>query len=122
MAAPINNEIRHTIGDTFIKEFFIGDANGVPIDLAGWIVKLHVRRSKQTSVKEIELSSLTSGITVNAPLGKITATVLPAQTIDIGFNDSSLTMVWDLELTSVGLQVITLVAGNYVLLRDVTRI
>jgi hypothetical protein len=106
--------VKFVSGDTWQMGWQILDANGVPLDLTGASVRLHIRtKSGQLMLN----ASTTNGkITVDGPNGRIDLNVPYSETsIQAG------TYLFDLEVTHSNNVRVTYDKGEWVVLHDMTR-
>ncbi len=100
-------------GDTFNQVSFAVAPNGSPLNLTGYTIKLQIRNTyTSTAVKSLEIGS---GITVTNAAGGVFR--IDAFVVDFAAG----TYVYDIQLTSSGGVVKTYIAGEMVILNDVTR-
>lgn len=103
-------------GDTWSQAFIYESPADTPVDLTGYSARLQVRDNRLTNSIHLSLSSGDGDITLDA-LGNIEVTAEPAVTALLDFSKAR----YDLELTSAGGIVTTLIEGNIELIKDVTR-
>ena len=87
MAGQKNWEVDQNTTFSFILEY--KDPAGVPISLTGATAKMQVRDTKGGSKLAFTLNSPSSGITIDAALGKLTIKMTPTQTSKLFYPKSS---------------------------------
>ena len=87
MAGQKNWEVDQNTTFSFILEY--KDPEGVPISLTGATAKMQVRDTKGGSKLAFTLTSPSSGITIDAALGKLTIKMTPTQTSKLFYPKSS---------------------------------
>lgn len=100
--------------DNFSHQITWLDNDGDPIDLTGYTAKMEARRKVGGSI--LMTATESSGLDLGGAAGTIDIKLIPTQT-DIAFRDN----VYDLEVTSPGAEVTTLVQGAFTVIQDVTR-
>jgi len=86
-------------GSRYLKSFTYKDVDKTPISLAGLSARMHIRKRDNSSLPEIELSSATGQIVLEA--GSVTGQI----DIVLGATETGLTIdngVYDLELYDSG--------------------
>lgn len=112
MAKPANYPLNIIIGDTETVSVTLQDANGSAINIAGRTYSAQIREKASSASP---LATFSCSIT-NAAQGKFSCTLSAAATAAL----SPANAVWDLQETN-GSVVTTLMAGEVVITRDVTR-
>ena len=112
MAKPANYPLNIIIGDTEAVTVTLQDANGAAINIAGRTYSAQIREKASSSAP---LASFSCSIT-NAAQGKFSCTLSATSTAALAPANA----VWDLQETN-GSVVTTLMAGEAVITRDVTR-
>jgi len=100
-------------GATWTLELVWKDETGTPIPLTGYTAKLWIK-SAYSSTAEVQLSEA-SGISIDGPNGKLTATLTAAQTTALAAG----AYVYDLKLTSPGGIATRLLEGDVEVKRQV---
>jgi hypothetical protein len=108
--------ITHTKGDTFIRDFAFTDADGNPIDLTGYSVRLQLRESVRSSSATLDAAT-PNEITITGAGNNVLSVLIDAETMEIPARK----YVWDLQLTTPGGVVTTYLFGNFTITSDVTR-
>jgi hypothetical protein len=103
-------DIRFIRGDSFTFSVDWSDSNNDPVTIAS--ARLHIRRQIEATTTLLELTD-GSGIVIAG--GNLTISMTPAQTA------TSLSGYYDLEATSDGGEVKTLISGKVIVTPDVTR-
>lgn len=112
MATPANYPLSIRIGDTETVTVTLQDADGNPINITGRTYSAQVReKASSTSA----LATFTCSI-VNAAQGKFACTLAAGTTANLNPANA----VWDLQENNGG-TITTLMAGEAVISRDVTR-
>ena len=114
MAGQKNFEVDQNATFSFIVEY--KDNNGLPIDLTGATAKMQVRDTKGGSKLAFTLTSPSSGITIDAALGKLTIKMTPTQTSKLFYPKSS----YDVIVIDSNSNRVKLVEGFITLNRSVT--
>lgn len=112
MARPANYPLNVRIGDTESIAVTMQDANGNPINIAGRTYSAQIR-AKASSTTPLATFSCTI---VDAAQGKFSCVLSAATTANL----SPANAVWDLQENNGG-TVTTLMAGEVVISRDITR-
>lgn len=99
-------------GDTLVFDVTITDEDGAAVNLIGTSLRLTAKRSAGQPDADALISLTTgAGITVtNASAGQARVEIVPAKTS--GLEAATVSLVWDLQLTTGDGQVFT-VAGGY---------
>lgn len=92
------------------------DSSGNLISLVGYTAQFQARNNPSDSTKLIDLTS-SSGITISTGAGTISIALTAAQTALLTFKEA----IYDLQMTSSGGTVTTLLSGKITLIPDVTR-
>lgn len=56
----MDQEIKHTRGDTFIRNMTFADASGTPIDLTGSVIKFTVKKSYDDTEASVSSTAIVS--------------------------------------------------------------
>ena len=112
MATPANDPLSIRIGDTETVTVTLQDAAGAAINITGRTYSAQVREKASSTS---DLATFTCSI-VNAAQGKFACTLSSATTTNL----SPANAVWDLQENNGG-TITTLMAGEAVISRDVTR-
>lgn len=104
-------------GDTLDKTFTWFDADSDPVDLTGYSARMHVRESVDATDAVLELSSDDGDIVLGGSAGTIQVVVSGDDMGDV----EAATYRYDLELTSSGDVVQTLLKGKFKVVAEVTR-
>lgn len=104
-------------GDTLQVDVLWSQSNGTPVNLTGYTARMQVRPQPGDGAPILDLTS-GSGITLGGSAGTIAATAPPATTRTFAPGE----YVYDLELTSPTGVVTTIIAGQFVVYADVTRV
>lgn len=113
-------------GSTFERKVYFTDENGDPLDLSGRSFRLQVRVDYDDAETIFDLSSPSSGLTVDAVNGILTITITAAQTAavdvpaDAPGRPPSARWVYDLEMVN-GSIVTKPLYGAFIFIREVTR-
>ena len=113
MAGQKNWEVDQNTTFSFILEY--KDPAGVPISLTGATAKMQVRDTKGGSKLAFTLTH-TSGITIDAALGKLTIKMTPTQTSKLFYPKSS----YDVMVIDSNSNKVKLLEGFITLSRSVT--
>ena len=114
MAGQKNWEVDQNTTFSFILEY--KDPEGVAISLTGATAKMQVRDTKGGSKLAFTLTSPSSGITIDAALGKLTIKMTPTQTSKLFYPKSS----YDVIVIDSNSNRVKLVEGFITLNRSVT--
>jgi hypothetical protein len=114
MAGQKNWEVDQNTTFSFILEY--KDPAGVPISLTGATAKMQVRDTKGGSKLAFTLTSPSSGITIDAALGKLTIKMTPTQTSKLFYPKSS----YDVMVIDSNSNKVKLLEGFITLSRSVT--
>ena len=114
MAGQKNWEVDQNTTFSFILEY--KDPSGVPISLTGATAKMQVRDTKGGSKLAFTLNSPSSGITIDAALGKLTIKMTPTQTSKLFYPKSS----YDVMVIDSNSNKVKLLEGFITLSRSVT--
>ena len=114
MSAQKNFEVDQNTTFSFVVEY--KDSNDVAIALTGSSAKMQVRDTKGGSKLAFTLSSPSNGIVIDAPLGKLTVKMTPAQTNSLFYPKSS----YDIMITDSNGNKTKLLEGYLTLSRSVT--
>jgi len=112
MAATYN--ISAYQGDTFTLQFTV-DTDGTPWNLTGYTAAMQVKPFATSTTKILDLTS-SSGITLGGVAGTVTVSVSAATMAAATAGRH----VYDLKLTSGGGVTTTLLAGQFIILQEVT--
>ena len=120
MALPVNKNISMVRGDTLVEILTLEDADNQPFDLTEYEVKMDIKLSKDAP----PMLSLVEGdgLTKQGTSGIITIKIDPAKTNDFAFSGNTVSYVYDVEINQIlnGSRR-TIVEGNFVIYKDVTR-
>lgn len=108
---PDTYSISLTRGDTYQLGVIWEDSEGDPIDIAS--ARLQVRKSVTSASTLLSVTDADDALSISA--NTVSITLEPEQTDDLANG------VYDLEVTSDGGQVKTLIAGRFNVRKDVTR-
>lgn len=108
-----------------VELFFASTADGTPLDLSGYDLRMQVRANfaaRQTLIN----CTLQNGkmAWVDASTGRFKLELQPADTASIPahlFSDDTLEAVYDIELITASLNVLAGPKGSFVVKREVTR-
>lgn len=103
-------------GATFTRTIIWNDANGVPVNLAGYTARMQVREDYFSTVAALTLTTENGRITFGGATGSI---VLNVSAADMTLVESSM-YVYDLELVLNGV-VTRLIQGTFTVNAEVTR-
>ena len=112
MAKPANYPLNIRIGDTETVTVTLQDANGNPINITGRTYSAQVREKTSSASP---LATFSCSI-VNAATGKFACTLSATTTAAL----SPANAVWDLQENNGGV-ITTLMAGEAIITRDITR-
>jgi hypothetical protein len=112
MSRPANYPLNVRIGDTETVTVTMQDASGVAINITGRTYSAQIREKASSSTA---LATFSCSI-VNAAQGKFACTLSSGITTNL----SPANAVWDLQESNSGV-ITTLLAGDVVISRDVTR-
>jgi len=113
---PAEHDLYIVRGDTWQQDFIYESPADTPVDLTGYSARLQVRQARFSDSTLLALSSDDGDITLDDE-GNIQLTATAAVTALLDFS----TARYDLELTSAGGIVTTLLEGEVRLIKDVTR-
>lgn len=113
---PAEHDLYIVRGDTWQQDFIYESPADTPVDLTGYSARLQVRKARFSDSTLLALSSDDGDITLDDE-GNIQVTATAAVTALLDFS----TARYDLELTSAGGIVTTLLEGEVRLIKDVTR-
>jgi hypothetical protein len=103
-------------GATLNRALFLKTAAKRPIDLDGYIGRMHIRDYVDSSVIVKTLTTENGGLTIDAPTGRVDILLKPGDTDDLGEN----TYVYDLELESDEGDVTKIVSGKLTVRAEIT--
>ena len=103
-------------GDTGVLEVGYQEPDGTPVNLTGYSAKLQVRPKPGDSATALLELTHSSGIAINAAAGTLLVTITPAQSVALGAGR----FAYDLQITSAGGIVTTLVGGVLLVHPEVT--
>ena len=103
-------------GATFALTLQWQDENEAAIDLTGYAVRMHVRKTVKTTSTIIELTTANSRVLLTPLTGTIALALTATETA--GIADSG---VYDIELVSGAGVVTRILEGKFTLSREVTR-
>jgi hypothetical protein len=115
MAQPPKHRIYIVRGDTWSQTWRYKDASGNAIDLSDYTALLQIRQTPDD--KNTYLSLPADGTLTTDANGDIVATVAPTVTTLLGFTFA----VYDLQITSSGGIVTTIIRGDVKLIEDVSK-
>lgn len=104
-------------GATFKKRLIIKDSNKNPIDLTGYIARMHIRPNARSSVIIMDLTTTNSRILITPLQGQIDLIITDEDTSGITFNGSAL---YDLELEDSGGEVFKIARGLVFFIEEIT--
>jgi hypothetical protein len=106
-------------GDTFQFTAYITDSLNVPINITGWRVRMQIRMPAGCGSDKLiqELSTDNGAIILDGPNGRMDITMTEVQSTAV----SPDVYEYDFETTDLGGVVTTRFAGNFTLLKQVTR-
>ena len=113
---PAQHDLYIVRGDTWRLNLVYESPADTPVDLSGYSSRLQIRANTTTDTVYLSLSSADGDISLNAS-GEISVTAAAAVTELLDFDRAR----YDLEITSAGGIVTTLLEGNIQLIKDVTR-
>lgn len=114
-AAPYNFTIEQ--GTTFTVSFAYRDSAGAPINLNGYVARMHARQPLESSRTLINATTANGLLVITAVTGTITLNLTATQTAALSFT----TARYDLEIESPAGIVTRLVEGTITLSKEVTR-
>lgn len=115
---PAQHDLYIVRGDTWTQDFVYESPADTPVDLSGYSARLQIRANRLASSPALlSVSSAGGEITLGGAAGTIDVEVDALVTAALDFDQAR----WDLELTSSGGIVTTLIEGNITLIKDVTR-
>lgn len=114
-APEVNFEIAQ--GDTLEYAFSWSDKDGVALPLSAYTALMQLKLDKSTEVSQVEITHL-DNITLTDAKPNISFTVYAA---DIAALTLSIPYFYDLQLTSAGGVVTTILTGNIVAVQDTSR-
>ena len=98
-------------GDDYSVYVVVTNADGTPADITGYTAKAQIRRDVADEARRVEVEIAASVASPNVNLS-----IPHAQTQALTGS-----YVWDLQLTSPGGQIMTILAGAVIVTREVTR-
>lgn len=106
-------------GETFSRLLTVTTDGGVPIDLTGYHVLMHVRKTHASNAIMLTVSDQgdTPLATIDGPLGKISIVVDPTTTQSL----AAIPAVYDLKLISPSNYETRLLEGSFAVTASVTR-
>lgn len=104
-------------GATFQKKLIWQDASGNPIDITGYIARMHIREELDSATILVELTTVNGRISLGGSNGEIDLLISASDTEALTFSSA----VYDLELEDTGGIVTRLVEGKVRLSLEVTR-
>lgn len=104
-------------GATFSKELRWKDENGTPINLTGYIARMQIRETVESTTTIVDLTTENGRIALGGALGTITLTISATDTMSITQSSA----VYDLELVAGGGLVTRLLEGDVLFTDNVTR-
>lgn len=104
-------------GATFRRDFIYKDADGDVVNLSGYSARMQVREHKDSGIIIIDATSANGKLAIDAPNGKISLLLTPADTNGIGFH----TGVYDIEIEDGSGVVTRLIEGTITFSKQVTR-
>ena len=104
-------------GATFQKKLIWQDATGTPIDITGYIGRMHIRETQDATTILVDLNTSNGRITLGGTNGEIDLLIDATDTEALDFGSA----VYDLELEDTGGVVTRLVEGKVSLSLEVTR-
>lgn len=99
------------------RQFTWKNSAGTPVDLTGYSARMQLRKSKADKTVLLELSTANSKIVLGGTAGTVTVMFSKADTVGVTWTSG----VYDLELTSAGMQTVRFIEGSFVLSQEVTR-
>jgi hypothetical protein len=99
-------------GDDYVATVTVTNANGTPADISGYTAKAQIRQDVADEARRVDVEIATAVASPN-----VTLTIPHAITQTL----TAASYVWDLQLTSAGGQITTILAGTVVVTREVTR-
>lgn len=117
----MSNDIRHDFiinkGATFSKEIRYKDENGALINLTGYVARMHIRETVESSTTIVTLTTENGRITLGGAAGTIVLNISATDTAAITQNLA----VYDLEIVAGGGLVTRLLEGEVQFIDNVTR-
>lgn len=107
MAAPSRHDMKIYQGETWTVSMQILDINEDPVDFTGYTAGFAIRNRPGDPDSHVVLTS-GSGITIDAPNGKISLALTPAQTSVLAFSQAA----YDLYVKAAGGTVTYLLYGD----------
>jgi len=114
-APEVNFEIAH--GDTLEYAFSWSDSDGVALPLSAYTALMQLKLTKESATSEVEITHLT-GVTLTDAKPNISFTV---SATDINSLTINTPYFYDLQLTSAGGVITTILTGTIVPVQDVSR-
>lgn len=105
-------------GATYRKLFQLKDKSKVPIDLTGYIGRMHIRTSAASSTILLELTTENGRMTITPLEGKVELYISKTDTTAITTKGNA---VYDLELESSGGEVLKMIRGTISFIEEITR-
>lgn len=103
-------------GSTYLHTFYYQNSDSTPVDLTGFIGRMHVRESIDATTTLYD-STVTGDITIDGPAGEVILEIAAAETATWTFT----TAYFDLEIEDVSGKVTRLVQGKIKVDPEVTR-
>jgi len=114
---PAEYDLHLVRGDTWTQAFLYESPEDTPVDLTGYTARLQIRANKTSTGDPLLSATSAAGLISLDGSGNIVLNVPAATTAALDFNQAR----YDLEITSAGGIVTTLLEGNITLIKDVTR-
>jgi hypothetical protein len=99
-------------GDDYVATVSVTNADGSPADISGYTAKAQIRQDVADEARRVDVEITTAVASPN-----VTLTIPHATTQTL----TAASYVWDLQLTSAGGQITTILAGTVIVTREVTR-
>ena len=115
-ATTNNYDIIADQGASLIRAFFLKNSAKKPINLTGYIGRMHIRESASSSVILQTLSTDSGNITIDPLLGRVDILIKPSETADL----EAKTYVYDLELESESGEITKFMAGTLTIRAEIT--
>lgn len=103
-------------GATLNRALFLKNSTKRPVDVSGYIGRMHIRDYVNSSVIVKTLTTENGGITIDGLAGRVDILLKPSDTDDLGAK----TYVYDLELESEEGDVTKIVSGKLTIRAEIT--
>lgn len=108
-------------GTSFLEDFFVATGEDMPLDLTGYVARLHVRDTFDTKNTRLNLTGESGKLVIDPIAGKVTIKLSPADTTAVKVVGDKLKCVYDLEVESPAGEVFRVAQGSFTITREVTR-